>query len=37
MLEKPVATGAPYEESVGDVKEVGERLREQHNGPVSAA
>lgn len=37
MLEKPITTGAPHLESVGDVKEVGRQLRENHKGPVSAA
>ena len=34
FLEKPVATGAPWEKSVGEAKEVGRMLR-NHRGIVS--
>nr|XP_031861360.1 uncharacterized protein CI109_003332 [Kwoniella shandongensis]KAA5528432.1 hypothetical protein CI109_003332 [Kwoniella shandongensis] len=34
FLEKPVATGVPYEQSVGDAKEVGRLLATKHKAPV---
>ena len=35
FLEKPVATGAPWEQSVGEAKEVGGRLEAGHKGVIS--
>lgn len=35
FLEKPVATGAPWEESVGEAKEVARRLAANHKGVIS--
>lgn len=35
FLEKPVATGVPAEQSVGEAKAVGAMLATQHNAPVS--
>ncbi|WVQ70968.1 hypothetical protein IAR50_000493 [Cryptococcus sp. DSM 104548] len=35
FLEKPVATGVPAEQSVGEAKAVGAMLETQHNAPVS--
>ncbi|ODO11709.1 hypothetical protein I350_00493 [Cryptococcus amylolentus CBS 6273] len=35
FLEKPVATGLPAEQSVGEAKAVGAMLETQHNAPVS--
>ena len=35
FLEKPVATGAPWEESVGEAKEVARRLTANHKGVIS--
>ncbi|KAK8865909.1 hypothetical protein IAR55_001057 [Kwoniella newhampshirensis] len=34
FLEKPVATGVPFEQSVGDAKEVGRLLATKHKAPV---
>jgi len=35
FLEKPVATGAPWQESVGEAKEVAKRLEAGHQGVIS--
>ncbi|ADV21110.1 NAD binding dehydrogenase [Cryptococcus gattii Ru294] len=35
FLEKPVATGVPAEQSIGEAKAVGAMLATQHNAPVS--
>lgn len=35
MVEKPVATGTPWLESVGQAKEVGHTLETRHNGVVA--
>ena len=35
FLEKPVATGAPWQESVGEAKEVAKRLEAGHKGVIS--
>lgn len=35
FLEKPVATGAPWEESIGEAYEVAKRLKAEHKGIIS--